>query len=109
MSGKATNSAEQGGRWYLSPAEFSRRSGLSLATVHRYLKGGKIPFRQPGGPCTRILIPVDALESASAGAIDAGPDLIASQGMDSSLVPAERPAPLPGPKPKWTSLGGDHP
>ena len=52
-------------RGLLSPKEFSQLSGLSLATVHRYLKAGKLPFLQPGGPRSRVLIPSDALQLPS--------------------------------------------
>jgi hypothetical protein len=46
---------------FLSPQEFSQLSGLSLATVHRYLKNGKLLYRQPAGRRGRVLIPSNAL------------------------------------------------
>jgi hypothetical protein len=46
---------------HVSPQEFSDQSGLSIASVRRYLRGGKLPFVQPGGPRGRVLIPADAL------------------------------------------------
>ena len=46
---------------HLSPWEFSQQSGLSIASVRRYLRDGKLPFAQPGGPRGRILMPADAL------------------------------------------------
>jgi hypothetical protein len=52
---------EESSRRLLSPQQFSQLTGLSLATVHRYLKSGKLSYLQPGGPRSRILIPSDAL------------------------------------------------
>src|SRR4051794_22015598 len=51
---------------HLSPQEFSEQSGLSIASVRRYLRDGKLPFAQPGGPRGRILIPPDALARLAA-------------------------------------------
>jgi excisionase family DNA binding protein len=90
-------------RRYLSPEEFGDRSGLSLATVHRYLKKGKLPFHQPGGRRTRILIPIDALESVSRSASQADRTTAPAAAQEASPA-AERPVPLPGPRPRWTRL-----
>ncbi len=49
---------------FVSPKEFSELSGLSMATIHRYIKNGKLPSRQPAGPRGRILIPAEALAIA---------------------------------------------
>jgi hypothetical protein len=96
MANPPTRAADDQPRRYLSPQEFSRLSGLSLATVHRYLRSGKLPCRQPGGHRGRILISADALEADSgAGA----PDLTSTGPVD-----APRPAPatrLSGPRPRW--------
>lgn len=48
---------------YIFVEEFVERSGLSLVTVRRYIRDGKIPYIQPGGPRSRILIPRDVLEA----------------------------------------------
>ena len=45
---------------FLSPAEFSSHSGISLSTVWRYLADGLLPKVQPGGPRCRVLIPIEA-------------------------------------------------
>jgi hypothetical protein len=58
---RATNQSDEHSRRLLSPQEFSQLTGLSLATVHRYLKSGRLYYLQPGGPRSRILIPADAL------------------------------------------------
>lgn len=107
MADKTDESGGKGTRRYLSPLEFCQLSGLSLATVHRYLKSGKLPFWQPGGHRTRILIPVDALEALPGGAAGMGPagHSRAAQGSPPISTTTEKPAPLPGPRPKWTRLG----
>jgi hypothetical protein len=88
-------------RRYLSPHEFSRLSGLSLATVHRYLKTGKLPFCQPAGRRGRILIPADALAAA-------GPATLPDEATAGSADPAS-PSPthrLSGPRPRWARQAG---
>jgi hypothetical protein len=86
---------------YLSPAEFSECSGLSLATIYRRVRDRSLPSAQPGGPRTQVLIPIDALRPAarpteseprpSASAVPTGP-------ANAEPIP---PVPLPGPAPKW--------
>ena len=56
MAGRTTQTEAAQSRHYLSPHEFSGLSGLSLATVRRYLKRGRLPYRQPAGRRGRILI-----------------------------------------------------
>jgi hypothetical protein len=51
---------------HVSPQEFSDPSGLSIASVRRYMRDGKLPFVQPGGPRGRVLIPTDALARLAA-------------------------------------------
>jgi Helix-turn-helix domain len=87
---------------YLSPAEFSQLSGLSLATVHRYLKKGKLPYRQPGGPRGRILIPARALETEPAIGSAAHQGQAADPTSPTHPDAAARCPPLSGPRPKWT-------
>ena len=77
---------------FVSPAEYAARTGLSRATVTRRLKDGALPRLQPGGPRTRVLIPVAALAPPAAA--------------PGKTLSCERPAAPParprGPKPKWT-------
>jgi hypothetical protein len=40
---------------YLSPGQFSERTGLSIATVRRYLRAGKLTHVQPAGFRGRVL------------------------------------------------------
>jgi hypothetical protein len=80
---------------YCSPAEFSRRSGLSVATVRRYLRRGLLPHVQPGGRRHRILIRCDAAEQfrhppAAQPRAEADPPDAPS-----------KPTPLSGPVPRW--------
>ena len=49
---------------YLSPQQFACLSGLSNATVRRYLADGRLPKIQPGGQRCRVLIPRDALNAS---------------------------------------------
>jgi hypothetical protein len=101
MAGRS-HEADNQSRQYLSPREFSKVSGLSLATVRRYLKGGKLPYLQPGGRRGRILIPVDILTAIPPSVSDA---IHISDPGSLSLIPGEMEsgaARLPGPQPRWT-------
>lgn len=83
----------------LSPLEFVAKSGLSLATVRRYLRDGRIPSSQPGGLRCRVLIPVSALEpyaKALGPAFQAsGPD------QPKAVRRAVSKRSASGPKPRW--------
>jgi len=89
---------------YLSPQEFSQLSGLSLATIHRYLNSGKVPFVQPGGPRSRILIPCDALETATTAA-SAMPSSPIAANAAPETPPPSTPHRLSGPRPRWAREG----
>ncbi len=87
-------------RDYLSPHEFVARSGLSLATVRRYLRTGRLPSLQPGGRRCRVLIPAAALERftvarplASTNRTDL-PETVVTPAFISKRT-------LPGPTAKW--------
>jgi hypothetical protein len=83
-------------RLYVSPQEFAGLSGLSLSTVHRYLKSGRIACLQPGGPRSRILIPRTALLQ---GERFQELDDETSAGSTASSQPGKRPS--SGPRPRW--------
>jgi hypothetical protein len=71
--------------------ELSKRSRLSIATIHRLKKAGKIPFFQPSGIGGRLLFPLDAIERSAATTV-------------CSATPAAKVAPPPrlsGPTPDW--------
>jgi hypothetical protein len=110
MAGRTTQTGDQQARHYLSPQQFSAHSGLSLSTVHRYLRQGRLPFRQPAGRRGRVLIPRDALEVLTGDTL--------SQDLDQGATPPPTAAPaqppvtptrLPGPRPKWTRKAGPSP
>jgi hypothetical protein len=102
MADPPTPAADDQLRRYLSPQDFSRLSGLSLATVHRYLKTGKLAYRQPGGRRGRILILAEVLE-ATHGA-DVEPDASTAVTVEpQSTAPATR---LSGPRPRWARQAG---
>jgi len=46
---------------FLSIPQFAALSQLSMSTIRRRLRDGSIPFSQPGGKRTKILIPQKAL------------------------------------------------
>jgi site-specific recombinase XerD len=98
-------SAEESSRaTAFSPKEFADRSGLSLATVHRYLKSGRLKKRQPGGKSCRVFIPESELDSPGRPISDARTD------QASLVTPSEEAAtvePLPGRRPAW--IDGLHP
>lgn len=78
---------------YLTPQEFARRSGLSLATVRRRIRDKSLPVLQSGGPRTAIRIPATAL-------------LASHQPPKSSAAPASSPDDAPPkrgirPRPQW--------
>ena len=78
---------------YLKLDEFQKLCGLSLVTLRRYIKSGKLECVQAAGRGHRILIPRDALDKLRA-APKPPPD------------PAEAECPsrngaLSGPKPRW--------
>lgn len=89
-------------RNFRSPQEYAAITGLSLSTVHRRLKRNQIPKFQPGGPGSRVLIPVNGTpplppeKERSAG--DTPP--AAPQGSPTASVAEEPPRPR-GPKPRW--------
>jgi hypothetical protein len=85
---------------YLSPKEFSEQSGLSIATVGRYLRAGKLPYVQPRGRRGRVLIAFDALdrlaaERASRSATPSSPSALGEEGR------GEQPIRRSGPLPAW--------
>ena len=86
--------------------QFADLSGLSKSTVRRYLKAGKLPHDQPGGPRCRILIPLSALPSSENEPASVDPE----SGPTEEAITAEAEHPqtlerLPGPKPRWARQG----
>ena len=83
---------------FLSPAEFARLAGISLATVWRYLADGRIPRLQPGGRRCRVLIPRSALVDP-AGWQNSLPD--SSEPSVTTTIPATQDDKPRGPGPRW--------
>lgn len=80
---------------FLSIDEFARRTSLSESTIRRRVRDGSIPSWQPGGPGTRVLIPIDALDitpPTSTSVAVASPHRVPSRSGS---------AKIPGPTPKW--------
>src|SRR5690348_4366539 len=87
---------------FLSPRGFSELSGLSLATVRRYIKNGKLPYRQPAGRRGRILIPADALAAVSRTDAPVRQDRAPNSTLPPHPQTTAHSPPLPGPRPRWT-------
>jgi hypothetical protein len=88
----------------ITDKELAKRSGVSLATIHRLKKAGLIPFFQPGGKGCVLRFPPDALERHAARKDELAPkDEPASK---DEHVPESRTTAIPakalsGPRPKW--------
>ena len=95
---------------HVSPEEFAELSGLSSATVRRYLADGRLPKSQPGGRRCRVLIPVSALNPFAASA-KSGVEEDANGNQDvaapASPTSADSTSPLSrrGPPPRWLRRG----
>ena len=83
-------------RRYLNIEELSAQTGLSLASIHRLKKQGKIPFYQPAGKGGKLLFPPDAIERA------AGTESPSVKESDPVATTEDSPRPrLSGPCPAW--------
>jgi excisionase family DNA binding protein len=83
---------------YLTYEELSARTGISVSTLRRRVKDGKLPYFQPGGRRTRLVFPVDVVERLLQSAPTSSQTLPESQ-----LQPVAHP--LQGPQPKWMRNG----
>jgi excisionase family DNA binding protein len=89
-------------RRHLSPDEFAQVTGMSVKTVRRRLKAGKLPADQSGGPGTLWLIDYDAFLAQISNGV--------SKPLHSkSALPeaSEREEKISGPRPKWTRLNSN--
>lgn len=89
---------------YVTPEQFAELSTLSIATVRRYLRTGKLPHEQPFGPRGRVLIPRNALQpfvGQCAAAVDTDSAIDALPSSSVSNV-----ARAPGPSPRWKKPRG---
>jgi excisionase family DNA binding protein len=80
---------------YLTVEELSRESRLSVSTLHRLKRAGKIPYYQPSGKGGRLLFPPDAIEHA----------VQASSSEPNSTSTDHVPQRLAGPRPAWMQRG----
>ncbi len=96
VSVSRTDELEAASKEFLSPEEFHLLSGLSPATINRYLASGKLPKVQPGGKRCRVLIPRSALDA-----------LVAALPVPLKIAPSvqpDRPSVRPvrsGPRARW--------
>jgi hypothetical protein len=67
--------------------EFSRRKGVPIPTLRRWVRAGRIVFFQPGGKGGTLYFPLDAIERGAAASGSAGQHDAAE--------------PLPGRRPLW--------
>lgn len=80
---------------YLTIQELAARTTLSVSTLRRLLKKGKLIGHQPGGPRTRIVFRPDAIEQATTAMVqDTAGEPSPSHSQSAS-------APQHGPRPKW--------
>lgn len=83
-----------------SIAEFSSLKGLSESTIRRRIRDRSLPYFQPGGSGTKILIPADALQRDDS-AISSSSDLRVEDLLESA-VPHDQPLPrVAGRQPLW--------
>ena len=83
---------------FVTVIEFVEISGISIATVNRYLRSRKLPFCQPNGPGGLRLIPRDALEQLMAVKVSSAPSHESPEESPDGTAAAEQ---LPGPCPRW--------
>jgi excisionase family DNA binding protein len=81
---------------YVTIQELAAITTLSVSTLRRLLKKGKLVGHQPGGPRTRIVFRADALELA-AKAMQEGT-------ADEQLRPEPTSTPTRGPRPRWQQV-----
>lgn len=93
-----TQSVETTSIDWLTPKAFAKESGLSLATVYRYLASGALPKFQPAGQNCRIAIPRSALCCLDPQA--ALPGIAPTTSKTATAV--HKPTHLSGPAPAWT-------
>jgi hypothetical protein len=92
-----SSDAGSGCRRFVSIEELSEATTLSISTLRRLFKRGLLVGYQPGGPRSRIIFPIDAIEKAPKAAT-----------VESKSVPGESSPPSAnskrGPRPKWMDM-----
>src|SRR5690606_20235405 len=92
LRGAPMNSDSQFPTDCVSIDEFAARVGFSVPTVRRRIRDGAIRICQPGGPGTRLSIPLSELTRLLEQTSDAG--------TATNARPSAR-KPIAGPQPKW--------
>lgn len=87
-----TAAPDRGAAGYLTIDELAAVTTLSVSTLRRLVKQGRLVGHQPGGPRHRVLFPPDAVERAAAAATPAAP---------AAPPPKVTTHPRRGPRPKW--------
>ena len=77
---------------YLTAADLSVRTGVSLSTIHRLKDRGKIPYFQPAGKGGRVLFPRDAIERARDSSQESAPPPYGHSGGFNGRLAGPRPA-----------------
>lgn len=100
-------------RNYIDIVELAARTGLSISTINRLKKRGKIPFYQPGGRRARVLFPPNAIEGTVSSQTSPDATLPHSEPGDVELnhedspesdvllSPSSESSRLRGPMPRW--------
>jgi len=100
-------------RDYVDIVELAARTRVSMSTINRLKRRGRIPFYQPGGKRTRVLFPLNAIEGVISSQTPADARLPASGPVDGDLghvgasegsvllSPSSDTSRLPGPMPRW--------
>lgn len=84
---------------YVTSGELISRTKISLSTLHRYVKQGRLPYFQPGGKGAKLLFPPNAVEiAATAMGGAAHRDAPTSAEATSTSAALTK---LPGPRPRW--------
>lgn len=78
--------------------EVARLTGLSIPTIRRYLKDGRLPKVQPGGRRCRVLIPRSAIESIGLPVAQAAKE---DAWQDENTGATDSTPKSHGPLPKW--------
>jgi excisionase family DNA binding protein len=88
---------------FLSIAEFARLARLSISTIRRYMKAGKLPYVQIGGPRSRVLFAADVLDHfvSQSSLTSSHIEEAASSPSCEAARQDNAPKQIPGPCPKW--------
>lgn len=81
----------------LTVEEYKELTSISESTIRRRIKDGTLPSWQPGGPGTRVLLPVSSLPSHQSLVTQSEPPGKQSPKPQATANISR----LPGPKPRW--------